>query len=156
MRDEIAVMYDGLELDGDTMPKACTSPRATSRSTTSTAIRSPCSGARSRLLDRDLGVVSDQEPVRARLAIVAGDGGVAPEQRRLHAPVEVAHRRAGEQDRVLNLRPVDRAPVADCGVGTDVAVREPRVGADDRRAPDRGALQPGAGLDHDAAVNLGL
>ena len=39
--------------------------------------------------DRDVGVVSDHEAVGARLAIATADGDVAPEQRRLHAPVEV-------------------------------------------------------------------
>src|SRR3954452_1789783 len=60
--------------------------------------------------DPDLGVVADHEVVRARLAaLVAVDLHVAPQQRGLHAPAEVAHRGAGQQDRVLDLGALDQA-----------------------------------------------
>ena len=54
------------------------------------------------LEDPDLGVVADQEPVGARLAVVAADLDVAPEQRGLHPAGEVAERprrRAGSSAR---------------------------------------------------------
>ena len=81
---------------------------------------------------------------------------VAAEQRALHAPVEVAHRRAREQDRVLDLGVVDRAALADRRVRADVAVAQPRPGTDHRRPAHGRALQPGAGLDHHAPVELGV
>ena len=50
--------------------------------------------------------------------------------------------------------PRDLAALADRGVGADVAVAQPRAGADDRRAAHGRALQPRARLDHHAPVHL--
>src|SRR4051794_20193286 len=75
-----------------------------------------------RLEDLDLRRVSDHESVGARLAGTAADVHVASEQRRLHAPVEPAHRRALEQDRVLDLGRLHDAVAADRGVRADVGV----------------------------------
>ena len=83
----------------------------------------------------------DHEAVGAGLAVAAAHGHVAPEQRGLHAPVEVAHGAAREQDRVLDLGARDRAALADRRVRPDVAVGQARVGADDRRAAHGRALE---------------
>src|SRR5665213_2124583 len=143
------------------------SPRSTSRSSCparsatrrtswpsipSAPVTSSLTGAASQ--DRDVGVVPDHEAVRAGLAVAAAHGDVAPEQRGLHAPVEVADGGAGEQDRVLDLGPGDRAVLADRRVGADVAVAQLRAGADHRGTAHGRALQAGAGLDHDAPVHL--
>src|SRR4051812_20308496 len=71
--------------------------------------------------DPDLRVVADHEAERARLAGPAADRDVAPEQRGLHPPVEVRHGAPVEQDRVLDLGPLDGAVLADRRVRADVA-----------------------------------
>ena len=55
---------------------------------------------------------------------------------------------------MLDLGVLDRAALADRRVRADVAVGQPRAGADDRRPADRAALEPGARLDDDPAVDL--
>src|SRR3954451_18487551 len=104
--------------------------------------------------DPDLGVVAHHEVVGAGLAVGARDLDVAAEQRALHPPLEADDRRALEQDRVLDLGPLDLALLADRRVRPDVAVGQSRAGADDRRAADHGALQPRARLDDHAPVDL--
>src|SRR5665213_1753886 len=83
------------------------------------------------LRDADLRVVPDHEPVGPRLSVPAPDLDVAAQQRGLHTSVEITHRRAGEQDGVLDLGVADHAVLADGGIGTHVAVGQPRAGADD-------------------------
>ena len=56
--------------------------------------------------DRDVGVVADHEAVGARLAVAAADRHVAPQQRGLHAPVQVAH--AGSPPAGSSARPPRR------------------------------------------------
>src|SRR5205085_8024686 len=56
-----------------------------------------------------LGVIPYEEAIRPRLAVVSPDLDIASQERRLHAPVQAANRRAGEQDRVLDLCVLDRA-----------------------------------------------
>src|SRR5206468_9307339 len=60
----------------------------------------------------------------------------------------------GKQDGVLDLGPGHDDPHVDGGVGPDVRIRDSRPGADHRRPPDHGALQPSAGLDHDTTLDL--
>src|SRR3954469_2690182 len=105
------------------------------------------------LEDRDVSVVAHHEAVGARLARAAADVHVAAQQRGLHAAVKAAHRRAGEQDRVLDLGALDRAVLTDRGVGPDVAVGQRRARADDRGAADGRARQRRARLDDDAALD---
>ncbi len=72
--------------------------------------------------------MSELSPTMKRYArgwpIGAAHAHVAPQQRGLHAPVEVAHRGAREQDRVLDLGARDRAVLADRRVRADVAVAQ--------------------------------
>src|SRR5439155_2644789 len=102
----------------------------------------------------DVGVVPDHEAVGARLALAAAHSDIAPEQRGLHATVQVRDRALGEQDRVLDLGPGDRAALADRRVGADVAVAQLRPRAHDRRAAHDRALEARPRLDHHAAVYL--
>src|SRR5215210_4371684 len=105
--------------------------------------------------DPDVRVVADEEAVGARLAqFLPRDAYIAAEQRGLHAPLQAAHRRAGQEDRVLDLGLLDEAVLRDRGVGPDVGVDEARARADDRGPADRRALEHGAGLEDDAPVAL--
>src|ERR671932_2576436 len=92
--------------------------------------------------DGDLAVVADHEAVRPRLAGIARDRHIAPEQRGLDAPRQIPDRGAGDQDRVLDLGVLDHAVLTHGRVGTDVSVGEARARPDDGGAPHTGALQP--------------
>src|SRR5215211_5210535 len=116
----------------------------------------PVTTIRIALEDPDLGVVADHEPIRARGAAVAPDRHVAAEQRRLHPPVEVLHRGAREEDRLLDLGVPDLASLADGGVRPDVGVDQVRAGTDDGGSAHRRAFEPGARLDHHPADGLRL
>jgi hypothetical protein len=54
---------------------------------------------------------------------------------------------------VLDRGVADLARLADRGVRPDAAVAQVRAGADDRRSAHGRALEPSAGLDHDASVD---
>ena len=96
-----------------------------------------------RLEDPDLGVVADQEPVGARLALVAPDLDVATEQRGLHPAVEVADARSRLSRIECSTSAFSITQPSPIAVyGPDVAVGQLRAGADDRRPADRRALEP--------------
>ena len=100
-------------------------------------------------------LVADHEAVGARLAVAARDGDVAAEQRGLHAPVEVAHRGALEQDRVLDLGALDHAVARRRRCRGRRRRRARRAPAPMIAGPAHGrALEPRAGLDDHAAVDL--
>src|SRR5262249_18834077 len=99
----------------------------------------------------DLGVVPDQEADRPLDALAAGHLHVAAEQAGLQPRPGASDRRAGEDDRVLDLRADDPDLVADRGVGTDVGVLDRGAGADHGRAADDRAGQRRAGFEDDPA-----
>jgi hypothetical protein len=72
-------------------------------------------------------VVSDEEPVGARLPVAASDRDVAAKKRRFHPAVEATDYRAAEKDRVLDLGVGDLAPVANSGVRPHEAVLQSRT-----------------------------
>ena len=108
--------------------------------------RAPLKGSRSRS-------VADHEAVGLRQGGAAADRHVPADEAGLDPVLEVADRRAGEHDRVLQLRAVDRHVLADGRVGPDVGVADVRSGADHGRPADGGALELRAGLDRHAALH---
>src|SRR3954470_7400234 len=105
------------------------------------------------LQDLNVGVVADDEAVGLGQRRAALDLHVLADQARLDPVLEVADRRSREHDRVLQLGAGDLHVLAERRVGTDVGVRDPAAAADDRRTAHGRALEPGALLDHHAALD---
>src|SRR5436190_20569879 len=102
----------------------------------STAIASPS--------DADLRIVSQHEPVRARLDRFAPDADVPPDQAVDDAVGQVAQGRALEHDAVLDLRILDVDLVPDRRERSHVGVDDARATADDRRAANDRPFDDGA------------
>ena len=97
--------------------------------------------AAARLEDPDLGVVADQEPVRAGLALVAADLHVASKQRGLHPPRRgcgpPGSRPAARIECSTSAFSITHPSPTHGRVGADVAVGELCSSADDRRPAHR-------------------
>src|SRR5688500_11319872 len=104
----------------------------------------------------DIGIVSQQQFVCARLHAALLEMHVAPDQAVLDASVDVFYRRVLEHDAVLQLARSDHAPVPNRGIRTDVGVGYQRSLADDRRTSHHTADELGPGLHHDASVDTAL
>src|SRR5829696_70948 len=115
--------------------------------TATIARNEPASTSSKTLEDLDLCVVAHDEAVGLRQRRAASDLHVLADQARLDAVVEVAHLRAREHDRVLQLGALDPDILADRGVGADVGVGQLRAGADDRGSAHCAADQLGSRLD---------
>src|SRR5215204_4428443 len=121
--------------------------------TATIARNEPASTSSKTLEDLDLCVVAHDEAVGLRQRRAASDLHVLADQARLDAVVEVAHLRAREHDRVLQLGALDPDVLADRGVGADVGVGQLRAGADDRGPAHGAADQLGSRLDGHAPLH---
>src|SRR5688500_10761621 len=96
--------------------------------------------------EADFCIVSQHEPVRARLDGNPVNTHVFANQAVYDAVGEVAHGRSFEDDAVLDLGTLDFDVVSDGGERPDVGVLDPGAAADDRRSPDHGPLHRRARL----------
>src|SRR5215213_10440960 len=93
------------------------------------------------------------EPQPARHGEVPDHPGAAADHAALEPAADVEDGRVGEHDRMLDLRSLDMGALADRGVRADEGVEDSCLRADDRGAPDRGALDVRRGVDRDAALD---
>src|SRR5215216_1673555 len=111
----------------------------------STAMASPS--------DPDLRIVSQHEPVRARLDRLAVDTDVSADEAVDHPVRQVADGGSLEHDAVLDLGLADFDVAANRRERPHIGVDNPRAAADDRGPADHGTLDGCALLDHHLAFD---